>query len=253
MAETDPTPPADDSPGGEHAAEPTAEQRAAEERAADRAVAEREAEQRTAERQGEDPTAVEGEPGTRPVAAAPGPQPVLQPAEEAAPAAPKREGNRLAGTAWALLAAGLFQVVYLGLIAGFIAVLGGPEIVVRQMPQYFATPFAWLPVLFFFLLFELTVLVFNRAGRFLYVVASLVVGVLVYVLSVLLISLLLRGDIGDRATLEQAFLNPLFVLTGLAAREVMLWTGVAIGARGTRVRRRNRAAQQAYRDELAER
>lgn len=187
------------------------------------------------------------------VPAAPAAQPVLEPAQQSAPAAPKRESNRLVGTAWVVLAAGIFQVVYFALLAGFIALLAGPAVVGAQLPQYFSTPFAWLPVLFFFLLFELTVLIFNRAGRFVYVVASLVVGLLVYVVSVLLISILLRGEIGDRATLEQAFLSPLFVLAGLAAREVMLWTGVAIGARGTRVRKRNRAAQQAYRDELAER
>ena len=178
-------------------------------------------------------------------------QPVLAPAEESHPAAPKRRSNRLVGTAWVLLAAGLFQVVYFGALAGLIVLLGGAQAVGTQLAQYLTTPFAWLPVLFFFLLFELTVLIFNRAGRFLYVVASLVVGLLVYVLSVLLITVLLRGT-PDTATLQQAFLSPLFVLTGLAAREVMLWTGVAIGARGTRLRKRNRADRDAYRAELAE-
>lgn len=178
-------------------------------------------------------------------------QPVLAPAEESHPVAPKRRSNRLVGTAWVLLAAGLFQVVYFGALALLIVLLGGAQAVGTQLAQYLTTPFAWLPVLFFFLLFELTVLIFNRAGRFLYVVASLVVGLLVYVLSVLLITVLLRGT-PDTATLQQAFLSPLFVLTGLAAREVMLWTGVAIGARGTRLRHRNRADRDAYRAELAE-
>ena len=186
-----------------------------------------------------------------PVASPTEAQPVLAPAEDSHPAAPKRKGNRLVGTAWVLLAAGLFQVVYFGLLALLIVLLGGAQAVGTQLAQYLTTPFAWLPVLFFFLLFELTVLIFNRAGRFLYVVASLIVGLLVYVLSVLLITVLLRGT-PDTATLQQAFLSPLFVLTGLAAREVMLWTGVAIGARGSRVRRRNREARDAYRAELAE-
>lgn len=191
--------------------------------------------------------------GTTPVQRPAEPQPVMEPAVQDAPAAPKRRSNRLVGTAWVLLAAGLFQVVYFGAIAALVALLGGADVVGAQLAQYATTPFAWLPVLFFFLLFELTVLIFNRAGRFLYVVASLVVGVVVYVVSVLLITILVRGDVGDRATLEQSFLSPLFVLAGLAAREVMLWTGVAIGARGTRLRKRNRADRDSYRAELGER
>ncbi len=187
----------------------------------------------------------------RPVPTASAEQPVLAPAEESHPVAPRRRSNRLVGTAWVLLAAGLFQLVYFGALALLIVLLGGAQAVAAQLGQYLTTPFAWLPVLFFFLLFELTVLIFNRAGRFLYVVASLVVGLAVYVLSVVLITVLLRGA-PDTATLQQAFLNPLFVLTGLAAREVMLWVGVAIGARGTRLRKRNRAERDAYRAELAE-
>jgi hypothetical protein len=42
-----------------------------------------------------------------------------------------------------------------------------------------------------------------------------------------------------------------FILVGLVAREVMLWTGLAIGARGKRVRRRNRAAREEYERALA--
>ncbi|MFD1721171.1 hypothetical protein [Amnibacterium endophyticum] len=231
----------DDDAEGRHAAEPTPQDEAAEDRAADRALAERREETGA-------PVAAEE-------------QPVLEPARESAPVAPKREGNRLVGTAWALLAAGLFQVVYFAALAGLIALLVLPQagwaqvgpVVSAQLQQYLGSAFAWLPVLFFFLLFELAVLLFDRAGRFFYVVSSLVVGVVTYVASVLLISILTRGSIGDTATLEQTFLVPQFILVGLVAREVMLWTGVAIGARGTRVRKRNRAAQQAYRDELAER
>lgn len=184
---------------------------------------------------------------------APADQPVLQPADADQPAAPKQGGNRLVGTAWVLLAAGLFQVLYFAALALIVLLLGGAAAVGPQLALIARTPFAWLPVLFFFLLFELTVLLFNRAGRFAYVVASLVVGFLVYLLSVLLISILVRGGIGDANTLAQAFESPEFVLTGLVAREVMLWTGFAIGARGKRVRTRNTRAKQAYRQELAER
>jgi hypothetical protein len=96
------------------------------------------------------------------------------------------------------------------------------------------------------------VLLFNRAGRFAYVVASLIVGLLVYVVSVLLISILVGGSIGDTSTLAQAFESPEFVLAGLVAREVMLWTGFAIGSRGIRVRRRNSEERARYDEELGD-
>lgn len=182
-------------------------------------------------------------------------QPVLAPAEETAPPAPKKHGNRLAATAWVLLATGLFVVVYFAAVALLELLIAGPQAVAPQL-QVLATTgggvLAWLPALFFFLLFELTVLLFNRAGRFAYVVASLIVGVLVYALSASLVPLVAGGSAPDRNTAVQAFLSPVFVLTGLVAREVMLWTGFAIGARGTRVRRRDKEARRRYEQELGD-
>jgi hypothetical protein len=183
---------------------------------------------------------------------APAGQTVLAPAQDV-PVAPKRASNRLVGTAWVLLAAGLFEAVYIALVALLVLLLGGAAAVGPETAAIASSPFGWLPVIFFFLLFELTVLLLNRAGRFTYVVASLIVGVLVYVISVLLVSVIVRGSLGDASTLAQTFLLPWSLLTGLVAREVMLWTGFAIGARGKRVRRRNKAAKQAYEAEVAER
>jgi hypothetical protein len=178
-------------------------------------------------------------------------QPVLAPAVESPPP-PRARGNRVVGTAWVLLAAGLFQVLYFGALALIILLLGGVAAVAPGLANITHYPFAWLPVLFFFLFFELTVLLFNRAGRFAYVVASLIVGLLVYIVSVLLISILIGGGIGDTATLARAFESPEFILTGLVAREVMLWTGFAIGSRGIRVRRRNSEARKRYEGEVGD-
>lgn len=188
------------------------------------------------------------------------PAPVAEPEEEqpvAAPVAhdvdaPKRSGNRLAGTAWVLLASGVFEVVYIALLALVVLVLAGPDVVPAQL-AYFASQsmLLWLPLVFFFLLFELTVLLFNRAGRFLYVVASLLVGVIVYLLTAYLIAVVPSGT-GDPALLRQALVSPFFIVAGVAAREVMLWTGIAIGSRGIRVRRRNRAAKQQYEQQVSD-
>lgn len=181
-------------------------------------------------------------------------QPVIAPAayqsvthDQSAP--PHKQGNRLVGTLWVLLAAGIFQVIFFGANALIALAFGGPSAVADQVTSIAETSLAWLPVLLFFLLFELVVLITNRAGRVVYVFASLIVGALVYVLTVLLFSLIVRHSLGDANTLAQTFLNYEFILIGLVAREVMLWTGLAIGSRGIRVRRRNREARLAYNEE----
>ena len=172
--------------------------------------------------------------------------------EGSVPPPPRKKGNRLVATAWVLLAAGLFQVVFFGANALVALVFGGTAAVVPQVQSVAGTSLAWLPVLLFFLLFELTVLLFNRAGRVAYVLASLIVGAIVYVLTVVLFSVLVRHTLGDANTLAQTFLNWEFILVGLVAREVMLWTGLAIGSRGIRVRRRYREARKHYEQEVAD-
>ena len=186
------------------------------------------------------------------VPAPPVAQPVLAPAEDGPPT-PKLLSNRLVGTAWVLLAAGLFELIYVALVALLVLLLGGPAAVGPETGVIMSSPFGWLPVIFFFLFFELTVLLVNRAGRFTYVVASLIVGLLVYIVSVLLVSVIVRGGLGDSSTLAQTFLLPWSMLTGLVAREVMLWVGFAIGARGRRLRHRNSNLQEEYARQLAER
>jgi hypothetical protein len=172
--------------------------------------------------------------------------------EGAVPPPPRKKGNRLVATMWVLLAAGLFQVVFFGANALVALVFGGTAAVVPQVQSIAGTSLAWLPVLLFFLLFELTVLLFNRAGRVAYVLASLIVGAIVYVLTVVLFSVLVRHTLGDANTLAQTFLNWEFILVGLVAREVMLWIGLAIGSRGIRVRRRYREAREHYEQEVAD-
>ncbi|GAA4749648.1 hypothetical protein GCM10025783_22470 [Amnibacterium soli] len=185
-------------------------------------------------------------------AAPPAQRPLPTTEEGSAPPPPRKKGNRLVATAWVLLAAGLFQAVFFGANALVALVFGGTAAVLPQVQSVAGTSLAWLPVLLFFLLFELTVLLINRAGRVAYVLASLIVGAIVYVLTVVLFSVLVRHTLGDANTLAQTFLNWEFILVGLVAREVMLWTGLAIGSRGIRVRRRYREARRSYEQEVGD-
>ncbi len=127
-----------------------------------------------------------------------------------------------------------------------VLVVAGSASVALSMQQLLSTPFAWLPVLLFALFYELTVLLLNRAGRFAYVLSSLIVALIVYLLSTVLILAMQSGGLNNEANLGRALIAPQVVLIPIIAREVMLWTGLAIGARGRRLRKRNRAAQEQY-------
>jgi hypothetical protein len=163
-----------------------------------------------------------------------------------APPPPRKGGNRLVGTAWVLLAALVFEVLYLAAFALVVLVVAGSASVALSVQQLIGTPFAWLPVLLFALFYELTVLLLNRAGRFAYVLSSLIVALIVYLLSTVLILAMQAGGLSNESNLGRALIAPQVVLIPIIAREVMLWTGLAIGARGRRLRKRNRAAQEQY-------
>lgn len=168
------------------------------------------------------------------------------------PPAPRRRSNRLFATGMVLLSALLFEALYLAAFALLVSVLSGPQQVVPGLQSLIAERLIWVPLVLFVVLYELLVLLFNRAGRFVYVVASLVVGFLVFVGSIVVVVPLVTGQPVTQDILRQVLVGPEFVLAGLAAREVMLWTGFAIGAHGKRLRRKNREARDEYEHELAE-
>ncbi|MDQ1513554.1 MAG: hypothetical protein QOC59_1396, partial [Microbacteriaceae bacterium] len=126
------------------------------------------------------------------------------PPRPAAP--PKEQNNRLAGTAWVLLASLVFEAVLIGGFALLVLIAAGPSAIGRNLAQFFTSPFAWLPVLLFFLFYELTVLLFNRAGRFLYVLASLVVGAIIYLLFATLFLALQPGGISNEQALGRVLI-----------------------------------------------
>ena len=180
--------------------------------------------------------------------------PVAQPEPVAAatdPVAPVKRSNRLFATGLVLLSALLFEVVYLGLVELVAFIIGGASAEGPALQGVIGSGLVWLPLVVFAVLYELVVLLLNRAGRFAYVVASLVVGLLVYVAAILFV-LIAEAHAVTAAGFAQLLVNPLFILAGLAAREVMLWTGFAVGAHGKRLRRKNREARQEYEHERAD-
>lgn len=159
-----------------------------------------------------------------------------------APVPPKLRGNRGVGSALAVLGAVVFAVLFAA--AGLVAfVLKGDTEPMTTFSFFIQNAVFWIPVLVFLVAFVLLVLLVNRAGWAAHVFGSLAVGLVVYFGSIGL--LLLIGNISAAATGDSPgtfaalALNPFLIIAALVGREVAIWIGLAIAARGRRVKARN--------------
>ncbi|MEO8263568.1 MAG: hypothetical protein ABI566_13455 [Pseudolysinimonas sp.] len=159
-----------------------------------------------------------------------------------APVPPRLKGNRGAGSALAVLGAILFAALYgVAVIVAF--VLRGDDTPLNTFAQFIQNAAFWVPVLVFLVAFVLLVLIVNRAGWAAHVFGSLLVALVVYFGSIGLLLLVANiagaasgGSAGSFASLA---LNPFIIIASLVAREVSIWIGLAISARGRRVKARN--------------
>jgi hypothetical protein len=166
-----------------------------------------------------------------------------------APQAPRKKGNRAIGSLIALASAVLFALLYAVIL--FLVELG---IAGSANFEFLSQGGFWAPVVVFAVGFVILVVIVNRAGWAAYVVGSLAVGVFVYFgtsAAILLINagILQQSQVGE--FFHAALINPAIIIAGLLAREVSLWVGFAIAARGRRVRARNVEAREAYDREFA--
>ena len=164
-----------------------------------------------------------------------------------APLAPARKGNRGIGSLIALGSAVIFAAIYAGVAVLVMPLFAPPEATAFEFIRFINNSAFFVPVLVFALFFVLLVLVLNRAGWWAHVLGSLVVGILVYLVSIGIL-LLLNNVIGmTPSAAAKAFRaaaeSPLIITAGLVAREVSLWMGAAIAARGRRVKAKNAEAR----------
>jgi hypothetical protein len=159
-----------------------------------------------------------------------------------APVPPKLRSNRGVGSLLAVLGAVVFAALFaIAAIASFY--FGGTGDPMGVFAQFIQNYFFWVPVLVFLVAFVLLVLVVNRAGWAAHVFGSLLVGLAVYfgsigiLLAVAGISAVASG--GAVGTFGALATNPLIIIAALVAREVSIWIGLAIAARGRRVKVRN--------------
>jgi len=153
----------------------------------------------------------------------------------------------------AVLATVVFAVVFAAAVAVIIALTTGNGF----QFGFIGVPKFYVPVAFFVVGFVLLVLIINRAGWWAHVFGSIFVALFVY-FGTIGILLLINGILAHTpsqagALFAQALGNPLVVAAALIAREVALWLGFAISARGRRLKNRNSEARATYETELTER
>ncbi len=159
-----------------------------------------------------------------------------------APVPPRLKSNRAIGSLLAVLGALVFGAVFAGAVT-VAFLLNNSATVGTAFTDFIQNAAFWVPVLVFLVAFVLLVLVVNRAGWAAHVFGSLLVALAVYFGSIGI--LLLLGVVigaGDGETLGSFGVlatNPIIIIAALVAREVSIWIGLAISARGRRVKARN--------------
>lgn len=175
------------------------------------------------------------------------------------PMPPDLRGNRGAGVLIALLGTVAFALLYAGLISARIAQDFPPSTFLSEGLLPWVTSWGFIAgVVGFFVGLSILVLVFGRAGWWAYVIFSLFVGVLVWVATSSMFALMgspmvpAEGVAGFIATARQfAFALPTLG-AAILAREVAIWFGAWIGARGRRITAKNAEMLAEYEAALAE-
>lgn len=173
------------------------------------------------------------------------------------PAPPRDKSNRLVGGLLALLGGGAFAAALAISVFLLSAVIPAAESGLGSgRGPYTGSAYFWVPVLFFTIGFVILSLLLNRAGWWLYVVFSIAVGLFTYFASIgvllLLDSVILMTGAQAAAAFWELVTDLRLVVAALVGREVALWMGLAIAARGRRVRARNAERRAVFDQEVAE-
>lgn len=193
--------------------------------------------------------------GAATLAPEPAPAPAPQTVYVQAPTPPRRRGNRGFGVLVALVAAVVFALLYAGI--AYLLLLGQTDAsqAASVFNQFLLRPVFWLPVLATFVGFALLAVIVNRGAWWYYAVFGLLVGVLVYLsyLGAALLTIEAWTLTVDEVNefIGQRWLDPFALIAGILAREITIWLGAWVAARGRTVTERNRIAREAYDRELA--
>lgn len=192
--------------------------------------------------------------------AAPAPQPVT-PIYLQRPEPPKKKSNRGVGILISLVGTVAFAVLWVAAVLVVGSLLTPSNEFGPALREFFTGGNAfglrgWAPVLAFFIGMVVLVQILNRARWWAYILGGLFVAVFVYFVYVG--ASLIEGQYwlrtpGEFAILLRAtWVNPFAVLAGVIAREISIWTGAWLAARGRKLKARNAEAQADYEQQLAD-
>ncbi len=166
-----------------------------------------------------------------------------------APRPPAKKGNRVIGSLLAIASAVVFAAVY-AVILYLVGIVNHGSANFDFVGQIDF----WVPVAAFAVGFIILVLIVNRAGWAAHVIGSLFVGVFVYFATaggLLLIHATTVPSDEVGVAFKTALFSAVSISAALLAREVSLWVGFAIAARGRRVKARNVETREAYDQQVA--
>jgi len=167
-----------------------------------------------------------------------------------APVPPRLRGNRGVGSLLAVLGAAVFTALYAGL--GWVLITVGLAAKGATFSDFILSPEFLIPVPIFLVAFVILVLLVNRAGWAAHVFGSLLVGLAVYFGTAGIAALLFTVSGSEVPSFGFLLSQPFIIIAALVAREVSIWIGLAISARGRRVKARNLELVDEWEQEHAE-
>lgn len=182
-----------------------------------------------------------------PAATEPAPSPYYPPAT--VPAGPVVRSNRGLGVLLGILGGILLAIVYVALPFILWGSHNGEDIAAHFVEQLSRWSF-WLPFGTFVVLFVLYAVIVNRAGLTVWLLGSLIVAGAVYFAYNLGLALdvfgfqIPWGSADLNAVLLQNLL--IAIIVAAVAREIAVWLGAILGARGRRLKEVNREARAAF-------
>jgi hypothetical protein len=184
------------------------------------------------------------------------PPPLPQTIYVQAPTPPRAKGNRGFGILVGLLATVGFALLYAGISFIVITWYGaGRGNRIGVFTEFLAQPVFWIPVLFFFLAFALLAAVLNRAAWWTWAVFGLGVGILVYFSYIggALLTVAAWQFTPEQAAqfVGERWVDPFAIIAFIVARELPIWFGGWIAARGRTVGERNARAREEYDRQIA--
>ncbi|MGO4592879.1 hypothetical protein AB4Z18_03560 [Leifsonia sp. 2TAF2] len=191
---------------------------------------------------------------------APGPQPVA-PIYLQRPEPPKKKSNRGVGILIALVGTIAFAVLWAAAVLIVGSLLTPSDEFLPALQQFFTGGVAfglrgWAPILAFFIGMVVLIQILNRARWWAYILGGLFVAVFVYFVYIganLIDAEYWRRTPDEFAVLlRSAWVNPFAVLAGVIAREISIWTGAWLAARGRKLKARNAEAQADYEQQVAD-